>query len=150
MVVQWLNLTHTFPFMLNSSSLISCHFSFSLSLPLRLIVNTEGPQVLFKGLTLSLGGSVPTRAIYFCAYSNFKKLYNGHLREESPGVHLLSAVSAGELLLVWGAFKIFAFYDVVGLAWELTIWVHHRYRHGVVYQPHIRGQDTNAVAESVS
>lgn len=61
----------------------------------RHVLKTEGLQALFKGLSLSLVGSVPTRAIYFSMYSKFKQNYNTYMRVNSNGVHFLSAMSAG-------------------------------------------------------
>lgn len=62
---------------------------------LRHILNTEGLCALFKGLTPSLFGIVPTRAIYFTAYSQAKHRFNKLFPYESPAVHLCSAISAG-------------------------------------------------------
>lgn len=38
----------------------------------RYIVNTEGSRALFKGLGPNIVGVAPSRAIYFCAYSQTK------------------------------------------------------------------------------
>lgn len=38
----------------------------------RYIVNTEGARALFKGLGPNIVGVAPSRAIYFCAYSQTK------------------------------------------------------------------------------
>lgn len=62
---------------------------------LRHILQTEGFQALFKGLAPSLFGIIPTRALYFTAYSQAKQLYNGVFSHESPVVHLSSAITAG-------------------------------------------------------
>lgn len=62
---------------------------------LRHVLVTEGMQALFKGLAPSLFGIIPTRALYFTAYSQFKQHYNRWLSYESSLVHLCSAVSAG-------------------------------------------------------
>lgn len=64
---------------------------------LRHILYTEGFQALFKGLAPSLFGIIPTRALYFTAYSQAKQFYNGIFRYESPAVHLVSAISAGAI-----------------------------------------------------
>lgn len=69
---------------------VTCKLFFS-----RHVLKTEGLQALFKGLSLSLVGSVPTRAIYFSMYSKFKQNYNTYMRVNSNGVHFLSAMSAG-------------------------------------------------------
>lgn len=62
---------------------------------LRYILQTEGFQALFKGLAPSLFGIIPTRALYFTAYSQAKQFYNGIFTYESAMVHLVSAMSAG-------------------------------------------------------
>ena len=41
-------------------------------------------------------GVAPSRAIYFCSYSNAKKFFNRRLKPDSPVVHMASAVCAGE------------------------------------------------------
>lgn len=38
----------------------------------RYIVETEGSRALFKGLVANVVGVAPSRAIYFCAYSQAK------------------------------------------------------------------------------
>lgn len=43
---------------------------------LRLIVQTEGSRALFKGLGPNIVGVAPSRAIYFCAYSQTKAFLN--------------------------------------------------------------------------
>lgn len=43
---------------------------------LRHIVETEGPRALFKGLGPNIVGVAPSRAIYFCAYSQTKGAMN--------------------------------------------------------------------------
>jgi len=62
---------------------------------LRHIVETEGVGALFKGLGPNLVGVAPSRAIYFCTYSNSKKFFNERLPADSPIVHMCSAVCAG-------------------------------------------------------
>lgn len=42
----------------------------------RHIVQNEGPRALFKGLGPNLVGVAPSRAIYFCAYSQTKSALN--------------------------------------------------------------------------
>lgn len=61
----------------------------------RYLFQTEGCLAFFKGLSPSLFGIIPTRALYFTAYSQAKQLYNRVFSYESPAVHLASAVSAG-------------------------------------------------------
>ncbi|KAM8715280.1 hypothetical protein ACLKA7_002347 [Drosophila subpalustris] len=72
----------------NSMSIIQC---------LRHIVQNEGPRALFKGLGPNLVGVAPSRAIYFCAYSQTKTTLNslGFVERDSPLVHIMSAASAG-------------------------------------------------------
>nr|XP_039250389.1 solute carrier family 25 member 36-A-like [Styela clava] len=63
----------------------------------RHIMNMEGPRALYKGLGTTLVGVVPSRAIYFYAYSNSKNFYtrNFGLDKDSSSLHLVSAGSAG-------------------------------------------------------
>lgn len=42
----------------------------------RYIVQNEGPRALFKGLGPNLVGVAPSRAIYFCTYSQTKNSLN--------------------------------------------------------------------------
>lgn len=64
---------------------------------LRHIVQTEGTRALFKGLGPNLVGVAPSRAIYFCTYSQAKTTFNrlGNIPADSPIVHILSASCAG-------------------------------------------------------
>ncbi|UYV79590.1 SLC25A36 [Cordylochernes scorpioides] len=61
----------------------------------RYIVETEGTQALFKGLGPNLVGVAPSRAIYFCTYSQSKRFLNDIFIPESHLVHILSAAYAG-------------------------------------------------------
>ncbi|CAG7726519.1 unnamed protein product [Allacma fusca] len=61
---------------------------------LRLIYQKEGPQALFKGLGPNLVGVAPSRAIYFCSYSQAKKTFNQIFPTEAPIVHICSAATA--------------------------------------------------------
>lgn len=58
----------------------------------------EGPRALFKGLGPNLVGVAPSRAIYFCAYSQSKEFLNRSavLPPNSAAVHVCSASCAGE------------------------------------------------------
>ncbi|ROT75599.1 Solute carrier family 25 member 36 [Penaeus vannamei] len=59
---------------------------------LKYIVEVEGPRALFRGLGPNLVGVAPSRAIYFCSYSQMKKFLNNHLSStDTPLVHILSA-----------------------------------------------------------
>lgn len=58
------------------------------------IIKLEGPAGLFKGLQPLLVGIIPTRAIYFWAYSGTKNALNSTLGN-TPLNHLASAFSAG-------------------------------------------------------
>ena len=64
----------------------------------RHIVEREGPRALFKGLGPNLVGVAPSRAIYFCAYSQSKEFLNtsGVLPPNSAAVHVCSASCAGQ------------------------------------------------------
>ncbi|XP_019869366.1 mitochondrial carrier protein Rim2 isoform X2 [Aethina tumida] len=62
---------------------------------LRHIVQHEGPMALFKGLIPNLVGVAPSRAVYFCTYSQAKQFWNGLLPPDSPIVHVCSASCAG-------------------------------------------------------
>lgn len=62
---------------------------------LRHIVENEGPRALFKGLGPNLVGVAPSRAIYFCAYSQTKGFFNSILTPDTAIVHVCSASCAG-------------------------------------------------------
>ncbi|XP_068234719.1 solute carrier family 25 member 36 [Palaemon carinicauda] len=63
---------------------------------LKYIVEVEGPRALFRGLGPNLVGVAPSRAIYFCSYSQMKKLLNNNMSHpDSPIVHIISASWAG-------------------------------------------------------
>lgn len=70
----------------NSMTLFQC---------LRHIIKHEGPMALFKGLGPNLVGVAPSRAIYFCTYSQTKHFWNTILPPDSAVVHVFSASSAG-------------------------------------------------------
>lgn len=61
----------------------------------RHIINTEGPRAIFKGLGPNIIGVAPSRAIYFCTYSQTKLWCNNRIKPETPYVHMISAASAG-------------------------------------------------------
>ena len=61
----------------------------------RHILKTEGSQALFKGVLPTLIGSIPTRALYFSSYSQFKNMYADWFTKDSACVFLFSAMSAG-------------------------------------------------------
>nr|CAD7444987.1 unnamed protein product [Timema bartmani] len=67
---------------------------------LRHIVEHEGPRALFKGLGPNLVGVAPSRAIYFCAYSQSKSFLNSVLTPDTAIVHVCSASCAVYLPLV--------------------------------------------------
>ncbi|KQS69956.1 mitochondrial carrier protein Rim2 isoform X2 [Drosophila erecta] len=71
--------------------------SISIVQCLRHIVRNEGTRALFKGLGPNLVGVAPSRAIYFCTYSQTKNTLNslGFVERDSPLVHIMSAASAG-------------------------------------------------------
>jgi hypothetical protein len=62
----------------------------------RHIVENEGPRALFKGLGPNLVGVAPSRAIYFCAYSQTKSFFNSVLSPDTAIVHVCSASCAGQ------------------------------------------------------
>ncbi|XP_018577340.1 mitochondrial carrier protein Rim2 isoform X2 [Anoplophora glabripennis] len=62
---------------------------------LRHIIQHEGPMALFKGLGPNLVGVAPSRAVYFCTYSQAKVFWNSFLPADSPIVHVCSASCAG-------------------------------------------------------
>ncbi|KAK3869440.1 hypothetical protein Pcinc_025241 [Petrolisthes cinctipes] len=63
---------------------------------LKYIVEVEGPRALFRGLGPNLVGVAPSRAIYFCSYSQMKKIINANTAHpDTPFVHILSASWAG-------------------------------------------------------
>lgn len=59
------------------------------------VYRTEGIKGFFRGLTPLLIGIIPTRALYFWAYTTSKSRLTGPLGEGSPVNHLLSAFAAG-------------------------------------------------------
>lgn len=62
----------------------------------RNIIEHEGPRSLFKGLGPNIVGVAPSRAIYFCAYSQSKKFFNSILTPDTAAVHIISASFAGK------------------------------------------------------
>ncbi|CAH0391686.1 unnamed protein product [Bemisia tabaci] len=70
----------------SSAGLIQC---------IKYIMEFEGPGALFKGLGPNLVGVAPSRAIYFCSYSQSKQFFNSFLRPDTPIVHICSAACAG-------------------------------------------------------
>ncbi|KAJ0174759.1 hypothetical protein K1T71_009867 [Dendrolimus kikuchii] len=62
---------------------------------IRHIVQTEGPRALFKGLGPNIVGVAPSRAIYFCTYSQAKAILNQNIPPDTPIVHLSAASAAG-------------------------------------------------------
>lgn len=69
--------------------------TFSIVQCLRHIIQHEGPMALFKGLVPNLIGVAPSRAVYFCTYSQAKVFWNTFLPADSPIVHVCSASCAG-------------------------------------------------------
>lgn len=61
----------------------------------RYIVQNEGPKALFKGLGPNIVGVAPSRAIYFCTYSQAKAILNQNIPPDTPIVHLSAASAAG-------------------------------------------------------
>ncbi|XP_063625899.1 mitochondrial carrier protein Rim2 isoform X1 [Cydia splendana] len=62
---------------------------------IRHIVQTEGTKALFKGLGPNIVGVAPSRAIYFCTYSQAKAILNQNIAPDTPIVHLSAASAAG-------------------------------------------------------
>ena len=60
------------------------------------IVRDKGPAGLYRGLSLSLMGIIPTRSCYFWAYGSSKGVLAG-VMGDGPATHMLSAVAAGGL-----------------------------------------------------
>jgi hypothetical protein len=58
------------------------------------IMQKEGPRGFFKGIQPMIIGIVPTRAIYFWAYSTTKTSLTAKIGD-TPANHLLSAFAAG-------------------------------------------------------
>ncbi|CAH0564789.1 unnamed protein product [Brassicogethes aeneus] len=69
--------------------------NYTITQCIRHIVRYEGPMALFKGLIPNLVGVAPSRAVYFCTYSQAKQFWNGLLPPDSPIVHVCSASCAG-------------------------------------------------------
>lgn len=76
---------------------MNSHANSSILHHYRYIMKIEGPKSLYKGLGPTLVGVVPSRAIYFFAYSNAKNFFtkNFGLNKDSSTLHLVSAGSAG-------------------------------------------------------
>lgn len=64
---------------------------------LRSIARTEGVLALWKGMTATMVGVIPARAIYFSTYTHTKQviLANRRKHEEDAWVHLGAAITAG-------------------------------------------------------
>ncbi|XP_050665800.1 mitochondrial carrier protein Rim2 isoform X3 [Leptidea sinapis] len=62
---------------------------------IRYIVKNEGARALFKGLGPNIVGVAPSRAIYFCTYSQAKAILNQHISPDTPIVHISAASAAG-------------------------------------------------------
>jgi len=82
---------------ISSCNISSQASSMSIMQCLRYIVETEGVRALFKGLIPNIVGVAPSRAIYFCAYSQTKSALNTTdlVPSDSPICHILSASCAG-------------------------------------------------------
>lgn len=97
---------HFFPYSLILSIFVF-YFTFLLmvaylsSLFCRSIIEQEGPKALFRGLGPNLVGVAPSRAIYFCAYSQTKKYLNTYLPTDTAGVHIISASVAGKIFVTF-------------------------------------------------
>jgi hypothetical protein len=61
------------------------------------LLNKGGVKIFFRGLAPLLVGIVPTRALYFWAYSTTKEKLGATSLQNGPVNHLLSAFSAGIL-----------------------------------------------------
>lgn len=64
---------------------------------LRSIAKTEGVFALWKGMTATMFGVIPARAIYFSTYTHTKQviLANRRMHGEDAWVHLGAAITAG-------------------------------------------------------
>ena len=60
------------------------------------IIAEQGPKGLYRGLSLSLMGIIPTRACYFWAYGATKEALT-EVIGDCPATHMMSAVTAGGL-----------------------------------------------------
>ncbi|KFD56791.1 hypothetical protein M513_02468 [Trichuris suis] len=82
---------------LNSSKFQNRRFfpNFLVLSQLREITRCEGISALWKGLLPTLVGIVPSRAIYFCAYSHSKKAFENVFDAGTTPVHVCSAACSG-------------------------------------------------------
>jgi len=64
---------------------------------IKTMYHNEGIRGFFAGLSPTMLGLVPTYAIYFTTYTNFKTYFCRKGFEEGPLLHIFSAVSAGML-----------------------------------------------------
>ncbi|KAI7697445.1 hypothetical protein SSS_06171 [Sarcoptes scabiei] len=62
---------------------------------IRHIIKNEGPKAIFKGLGPNIIGVAPSRAFYFCTYSEVKAMCNKKITPDTPYVHMISAACAG-------------------------------------------------------
>ncbi|UXI15898.1 hypothetical protein NH340_JMT01841 [Sarcoptes scabiei] len=62
---------------------------------IRHIIKNEGPKAIFKGLGPNIIGVAPSRAFYFCTYSEVKAMCNKNITPDTPYVHMISAACAG-------------------------------------------------------
>lgn len=67
---------------------------------LRDAVSIEGGRALFKGLGVTLLGVIPSRAVYFTAYTQGKKLLSDGKRSPFQ-IHVLSSVLTGAVNVTW-------------------------------------------------
>jgi len=69
---------------------------FQIFRSLRRIAKNEGKRGLFRGLGANLVGVAPSRAVYFCTYSQVKTFCNENFKTpETPYIHMIAAASAG-------------------------------------------------------
>ncbi|KAI8439260.1 hypothetical protein MSG28_013097 [Choristoneura fumiferana] len=80
---------------------------------IRHIVQTEGPKALFKGLGPNIVGVAPSRAIYFCTYSQAKAILNQNIAPDTPIVHLSAASAAASYMGISETVVHFVLYEGV-------------------------------------
>ncbi len=78
-----------------SSKSLQPRLGMNIYVHLRFILENEGYRALFKGLTPTLVGVAPYRAIYFYSYASSKKIFANKFGHESSLLHAFSAFVAG-------------------------------------------------------
>lgn len=81
---------------------------------------------MFKGLGPNIVGVAPSRAIYFCTYSQAKAILNQNISPDTPIVHLSAASAAGNerytLFMSYTIYSSFCVMKCAHLYYEIWKW----------------------------